>query len=231
MPLQPLPIEDGDTARGKAEDAGALQGADRAADTGAAHAEHARQQLLRQRQDARPEAVAGHEQPARQALADGVAAVAGGDLPGLVAEGIGVAQHLRHQAGALPQRLLESVGWHAQGEARRLHHRLLGRAVGAQRQSQAHHAFPADHAHLDRVAALEPRHQGHEAGFEEMHRGNRRTRGVEELPRAKHDRLEHRLQPRQVMRGQGREDAVERPMIQAMHRPGSPHGMQWISRG
>src|ERR1051326_9250177 len=73
---QTLRVGDDDGAAAVADESGLFEDADGDGDAGAAHAEHVREEFLRERQLVAFEPAAAHQKPARQTLLDRVQGVA-----------------------------------------------------------------------------------------------------------------------------------------------------------
>src|SRR5581483_201235 len=117
--LEALAVEDADAAAAVLDQLAVLQRGRRPRDADPAHAEHVREELLRQAEFVGAHPVARHEQPAREALLDLVKAVARRGLGNLGEQRVRVAVDALLQRRGLA---------HFPGEARRRHPQ---RAAGA----------------------------------------------------------------------------------------------------
>src|ERR1700732_892150 len=102
-------IDNRDLTAMVADQPGALQLSRNRRDSGAAHAEHRRQEFMRYRHDVRLDAVARHQQPARATLLHRMDPVAGGGLRAHVQNSCGEAQqHAAHGGALVKCRLAQS---------------------------------------------------------------------------------------------------------------------------
>lgn len=125
-----------------------MQAPRRHGDALTAPAQHVGDEFLRHRQLGGVDPVVAEQQPAAEALFDGMQPVAHGGLADLGDEGLDIAQqHLLHGA-PLFELGLQPLGRYPQRPARDLHHRPVGRGVTAQKDGDAHHAVIARQAHF-----------------------------------------------------------------------------------
>src|SRR3954454_25069575 len=116
----------------------------RLCDAGAAHTQHERQKLVRQRELITTKPVMARQQPARQSLLDTVAAVRQSRVRELDQTGMNVAK--KHTANRSPfiQRLAQVTSPDAKCTSFHLHESLVGGAVEAQNHSLSDQPFRPD---------------------------------------------------------------------------------------
>lgn len=136
--------------------------------------------------------VVAHQEPAGEALLEGVIPVRDGGVGGLEMCHVGV------EAQAAPQRVVrldqpqESHALHPEGFALDLHEGFVRRPVDIEEEGHADETLPAREVHLDPPA---PRGGGHlrdDTGFEEVDMGDRLAGGDEHVAPCQGDRLGHR---------------------------------------
>ena len=172
--FQPGMIDDADVAAPVADEAAPLQGGGRRGDPDPAHAEHVREELLREVEFPRADAIARHQQPAREARLDPVKAIARGGLGDLRHQRGGVAMQRALQRDARPQALAQARGAHAQRAAAALHQGAHRRDADAERERDPDHALVPHQPDFERAAAVDDGEQRHYRAAGEVdvaHRG------------------------------------------------------------
>jgi hypothetical protein len=122
-----------------------------------------------------------HQEPAGEALAQQMVAVAGRGLDHLGVVRLRVAQQQPPEGGACFERLSQFRTSYPQGRAGRLDHGLGGRAVSTEDDGQADQTLPADEAHLHEAAFLQRGQHRDDAAFEEIGGPDPLVRRVENL--------------------------------------------------
>ena len=176
-----------------ADEALPLQFLKRDRHTGSPHAQHDRQELVRERDLVAVYAVVGHQQPARQTLIDRTATVCQGGLRGLDHETVDVVEEHPVQCDAGGNRLAQFLRRQPLSSATNLHIGFVcGTVAIAQDYRHARHAFTADDADLDGLPAV-GNHRGHPA-VDEVDLVNPLLWRLQLLAHWKLHRLEVRLQ-------------------------------------
>src|SRR3954468_5673131 len=148
LPFEVPALEDVDLAAVRRDQTVRAQLREDLRDAGAPHAEHLREELVRERESGRAQPVAGGEQPARATLADGMEAVAGRRLREQREGRLRIPVHRRAELGALFEVPAKRPRWHAEAVAGNLHHRLADGAISAERDREADEPFASDRRDL-----------------------------------------------------------------------------------
>ncbi len=137
--------------------------------TYAPHAEHVRQELVRQMKLIAMSTVATHQQPAGKPRLDQVVAGAGGGLRELPHQHVHIATQPLTQLGILSAVPHESRRAHPPCSARALHQGVLRRAIDTENEGRAEHALVTDDSDFQPRIVIERRHQRDEALGREVH--------------------------------------------------------------
>lgn len=161
---EPVPVEDGDPLASAVDQLRALQRVNAICDRGALHAEHFRQQILRQQHGVVVSPVPHHQQPARQPLREIVRAVAASGDHHLLEEGVHVALHQTAEGGDGLHGMQKRRARHFCGRARKLDEKPRRGCLGSEHGLESGRAFPADGGHFDdRAVRIDRYHRDHAA--------------------------------------------------------------------
>jgi hypothetical protein len=145
---EPGPVEHRDPSAPRPDHAVPFERLDRQGDARALRPQHQGQEFVGQRELVATEAVMGHQQPAREALLDGIGAVREGRLRQGHDDEMDVAQQHGAQARQGLERDAQARSLDAQPGSTGLDEDLVRGLVGSEERGRADHAFEAEAADL-----------------------------------------------------------------------------------
>ena len=166
--FQPPIVEDDDVLAVVADQPGPLQDARGDRHAGAAHPEHVREHLVRQRQHVGAGALAAEQQPARESLLNRVERVAGRGLRRHREQRARVAQEAALELLVAAEGVARVLGLHPQRAPVHLHQRLVRGGVRAEQHRDAAHALAPGQPDLDGRAVFEHGDERDEAALDEV---------------------------------------------------------------
>ena len=173
-----------------------------------AHAEHVGEELVRHAEFRRAHPVARHQQPAREARADDVEAVAGRGLGNLRHQRVDIAVQPALQRRRAAQRAQEPGLAQLQRGSAALHERAHRGRFDAERQRDADHAFASHHPDLEREVALDDGEQRHQAAQRKVDVAHATARFVKHVAEGQRDRRQARQELLVGLARQRREQQV-----------------------